>query len=264
MPELSKDQQEYLHQIKRHKYWVLVTQVSMLLLLLFAWEFSVEKGFLNGFIFSSPGRVISCFYAMVKDQSLFYHIGITLLETFASFGIIVVLTFGVSILLWWFPTLSDILEPYFVVLNSLPKSALAPILIVWLGNDMKTIIVTAISIAVFGSILNLYQGFVGVNPERIILVQTLGGSRFDCLRLAVIPSCISLFISLMKVSIGLCLVGVVIGEFLAAKAGLGYLIIYSSQVFKMDQVVLSIIILCVIAMFLYKLLHIFELIYDKS
>lgn len=145
-----------------------------------------------------------------------------------------------------------------MVLNSLPKSALAPILIVWLGNNMKTIIITAISIAVFGSILNLYNGFMKVDPERLMLIRTLGGSRADSLRLAVIPSCIPLFVSLMKVSIGLSLVGVIIGEFLAARAGLGYLIIYGSQVFKMDWVVMSIFILCLIAMLLYKLLHILE------
>lgn len=256
--EISKEQKIYLQNIQKRKYWILVAQISLLLLLLFIWELSVEKEYLNGFIFSSPSRVIQCFYSMLKDQSIFLHVGITLLETMISFFLIMFLTIASAILLWWFQTLADILDPYLVVLNSLPKSALAPILIVWLGNNMKTIIITSISIAVFGSILNLYNGFMKVDPERLMLIRTLGGNKTDCLRLVVIPSCIPLFISLMKVSIGLSLVGVIIGEFLAARAGLGYLIIYGSQVFKMDWVMMSIIILCMIAMLLYKLLHILE------
>lgn len=257
-PEMSNEQKQYLLEIQRRKYWILTAQVSLLLILLFLWEWAVDSGYLNGFIFSSPSRIIQCFYTMTKDYSIFIHIGITMAETLVSFSLIMFLTVGIAMLLWWFPTLADILEPYLVVLNSLPKSALAPILIVWLGNNMKTIIITAISIAVFGSILNLYNGFMKVDPERLMLIHTLGGSRSDSLRLAVIPSCIPLFISLMKVSIGLSLVGVIIGEFLAARAGLGYLIIYGSQVFKMDWVVMSIIILCLIAIILYRLLHLLE------
>ena len=262
--EPSEAQKQYLHSLQRRKYWILAAQVLLLLAILAAWEISVEKGYLNGFIFSSPRRVVLCFYTMLKDQSLFFHIGITLAETIASFLLVMILTLGVSILLWWCRPAADILEPYLVVLNSLPKSALAPILIVWLGNNMKTIIITAISIAVFGSILNLYHGFMKVDPERLILIRTLGGSRADCLRLVVIPSCVPLFISLMKVSIGLSLVGVIIGEFLAARAGLGYLIIYGSQVFQLDLVLMSIVILCILAMCLYQCLNMAERLYLKK
>lgn len=263
MPDASKEQKIYLQQLQRRKYWILVGQISLLLIFLFAWELFVEKGLLNGFIFSSPTRVIQCFYSMLKDHSLFLHVGITLAETFVSFLLIMFLTMALAILLWWFRTLADILDPYLVVLNSLPKSALAPILIVWLGNNPKTIIVTAISIAVFGSIINLYTGFMKVEDERLMLIRTLGGSKAQCLRIIVIPSCIPLFVSLMKVSIGLSLVGVIIGEFLAARAGLGYLIIYGSQVFKMDWVIMSIVLLCVIAMILYSLVNFLEKFYQK-
>jgi NitT/TauT family transport system permease protein len=168
---------------------------------------------------------------MIKNGSLFHHIGITLLETIIGFLIVIFGSILIAILLWWNPKLSKILEPYMVVLNSLPKSALAPILIVWLGANYKTIIVCAISVAIFGSILNIYTGFVTVEPDKLKLIKTLGGSRLDCLRLVVIPSSMENILSVMKVNIGLCLVGVIIGEFLAARAGLGYLIIYGSQVF---------------------------------
>ena len=157
-------------------------------------------------------------------------------------------------LLWLNKPLSKILEPYLVVLNSLPKSALAPLLIVWLGANYKTIILTGVSVAVFGSILNLYTGFMETSPDKIKLIRALHGSTAHVLFKVVLPANIPNLFSIMKVNIGLCLVGVIIGEFIGSKCGLGYMIIYGSQVFKLDWVILSILILCIIAMLLYFLL----------
>ena len=140
----------------------------------------------------------------------------------------------------------------------MPKSALAPVFIVWLGNNVKTIIVAAVSVAVFGSIITLYTNFIGVEEDKIKLIKTLGGSKKDVLFKVILPSNVPSIISVMKVNIGLSLVGVIIGEFLAAKAGLGYLIIYGSQVFKLDWVIMSVVILCILATFLYKILNFIE------
>ena len=145
-----------------------------------------------------------------------------------------------------------------VVLNSLPKSALAPILIVWLGANRTTIIIAGMSVAIFGSILNLYSEFSEVDPDKIMLIYTLHGNRLHALSKVVIPSCIPAIISTMKVNIGLCLVGVIIGEFIGGREGLGYMIIYGSQVFKLDWLLMSICILCVIAMLLYALIGLIE------
>ena len=146
------------------------------------------------------------------------------------------------------------LEPFLVLLNSLPKSALAPLLIVWLGNNMKTIIVAAVSVAVFGSILTLYTGFTQMDTEKIKLIYSLGGNRKDVLVKVLLPGSLPMLISNMKVNIGLCLVGVIIGEFLSAKAGLGYLITYGSQTFAMTMVVTSIVILCIVSGILYQII----------
>ena len=161
-------------------------------------------------------------------------------------------------LLWLSPWLSRTLEPYLVVLNSLPKSALAPLLIVWLGANMRTIIVAGISVAVFGSILTLYTGFQQISAEKIKLIYTLGGDRRDVLRKVVLPGSVPIFLNTMKVNIGLCLVGVIIGEFIGSRRGLGYLIIYGSQVFQLDLVLMSIVILCGLAMGLYQGLNVVE------
>ena len=168
-----------------------------------------------------------------------------------------------AVALWLSPRLSEVLDPYIVVLNSLPKSALAPLLIVWLGATTTTIIVAGMSVAIFGSILNLHTAFKTVDPEKIKLIYTLQGNRFHALTKAVIPSSIPAVISTMKVNIGLCLVGVIIGEFLAAREGLGYLIIYASQTFKLDWLLMSIVLLCIMAMGLYSLINLLERWYRK-
>ena len=201
---------------------------------------------------------------MCRNQSLFTHIGITLTETLLSFFFVVILGIGTAVLLWMFPKLAKILEPYLVVLNSLPKSALAPLLIVWLGANVRTIIVAGMSVAIFGSVINLYTGFQDADPDKRKLIATLGGNKKDELTKIVLPSSVPLILSIMKVNIGLCLVGVIIGEFIGARQGLGYLIIYSSQTFKLTTVLMAILVLCIIAMGLYSIMNLIEKRYTKQ
>lgn len=225
----SEGQKLFLHRMKLHRFTVRAARILILVLFLFLWETTADAGIIDSFIFSSPSRIALCFRDMVLDGSIFLHIGVTLYETIASFLLVTVFSVLAAILLWCSRRLSEILEPYLVVLNSLPKSALAPLLIVWLGATTTTIIVAGMSVAIFGSIMNLYTSFTTVDKEKIKLIYTLHGNRRHALLKVVLPSSVPAVISNMKVNIGLCLVGVVIGEFLAARNGLGYLIIYSSQ-----------------------------------
>lgn len=228
---MSEAQQEYVKDHNRHHRFIRYARLILLLLFLTVWEICADTGVIDSFFFSSPSRVVQCFVSMVRDKSLFTHIGVTLLETVASFFLVVILSLAAATLLWHSRRLSEILEPYLVVLNSLPKSALAPLLIVWLGTGINTIIVAGISVAIFGAVISLYTGFMQVDPEKLKLIYTLGGNRRDTFFKVVLPASIPTILSNMKVNIGLALVGVIIGEFLAARRGLGYLIIYGSQVF---------------------------------
>ena len=258
MPDLSSAQTKYLSRLKREKYFVNISRLVLFAGFLALWEVSARIGWIDSFIFSSPSRIALCFLEMTGDGSIFRHIGITLYETLVSFILVIFFSLFVTVLLWLFRKLSEILEPYLVVLNSLPKSALAPLLIVWLGANRTTIIIAGMSVAIFGSILNLYSEFSEVDPDKIMLIYTLHGNRLHALTKVVIPSCIPAIISTMKVNIGLCLVGVIIGEFIGGREGLGYMIIYGSQVFKLDWLLMSICILCVIAMLLYALIGLVE------
>ena len=237
---LSKEQQFYIKKTRHHKHLVLFFQIFIFVFFIILWEISSHNGIINAFIFSSPSQMLLACQELFLTGDLLKHIGITLAETFGSFFLVASISLLVAILLWWNTTLSEIFEPYFVILNSLPKSAMAPIFI---------------SVAIFGSILNLFTSFQTTDPDKLKLIYTLHGNRFDCLTKVILPINFPAILSILKVDIGLCLIGVVIGEFLAARKGLGYLIIYGSQVFKMDWVMLSIVLLCLIAALLYGILN---------
>ena len=258
MNELSQGQIYYLNKQRRRRKIVRFSRAAILLGFLFLWEFTANTGIIDSFIFSSPSRIALGLRDMILDGSIFLHIGVTLYETLLSFALVILLSLAIAVLLWFSPGLSEVLDPYLVILNSLPKSALAPLLIVWLGANKTTIIVAGMSVAIFGSILNLYANFITVDPDKLTLIYTLHGNRFHALTKVVIPSCIPAIVSTMKVNIGLCLVGVVIGEFIGGREGLGYMIIYGSQVFKLDLLILSICILCFIALGLYGIISTVE------
>ena len=259
----SLAQQEFIAKEIRHRRQVNVVRFMLLVLLLALWELAADFGWINSFIFSSPSMIAKCLLGMAADGSLFLHTGVTLLETVVSFALVVAVGLAVALMLWCSRSLSEILEPFLVMLNSLPKSALAPLLIVWLGNNMRTIIVAAISVALFGSILTLHTGFSQMDGEQVKLIYSLGGSRRDVLLKVLLPGSLPLIISNMKVNIGLCLVGVIIGEFLSARAGLGYLITYGSQVFAMTMVVTAIVVLCLMSVVLYQGIALIEKHYSR-
>ena len=258
MDNHSFRQQQYLFRLKRDRILIHASRLLLLVFFLFFWETASRKQWIDSFIFSSPSLILETFVKMMKEQSLTLHIRITLSETLVSFFLLMGLGILCAVFLWLCPKISRVLEPYLVVLNSLPKSALAPLLIVWLGASEKTIIVSGISVAIFGCILNLYTGFTEISQEKLKLIRTLGGGRIDELFKIVLPSSVPTILSNMKVNIGLCLVGVIIGEFIGARQGLGYLIIYGSQTFKLTWVLMSIVILMIIAMLLYGILNLIE------
>lgn len=255
--ELTK-QEEFVKNHRRHHHQISTMRTLIFVLFLILWETSSRLGWIDSFFFASPSRVLRCCLEQFQTNGLLSHIGVTLFETIVSFLLVLLFSLLAATLLWYSRKMSEVLEPYLVVLNSLPKSALAPLFIVWLGTGTTTIIVAGISVAVFGSIISFYTGFQQVDPEKVTLIYTLGGSRRNAFTKVVLPGSIPILLSTAKVNIGLALVGVIIGEFLAARRGLGYLIIYGSQVFQLDMVITGIIILCIIALGFYKSIQMIE------
>lgn len=261
---ISEEQTAFLKKQRHETLRVQIGRIVFLCAFLILWQIAASQKWIDTFFFSSPKDIILSFASGIGDGTLLIHIEITLLETIISFIIILLLSIFVASILWFHNSLGRFFEPFLVVLNSLPKSALAPLIIVWFGTGTKTIILCGISVAIFGAILTLYHNFTEIDGEKIKLILTLGGNKMDAYKKIILPGSLPQLLSLSKVNIGLCLVGVIIGEFLAGKQGLGYLIIYSSQVFKLQNVILSIAILCVIAMCLYQIIQIGEKRFKKG
>lgn len=258
MYSFSDEHNQYLQKLKQRKYLIKITQLSILIVFFLLWEIAAQMKWIDAFIFSQPSRILKTIYTMSLDGSLFYHIGITLGETVIGFLASTIIGTFIAIILWWNKYISEVSEPYLVILNSVPKTALAPILIVWLGNNMKSIVFTAIMTSIIVTILTVWGGFLEVDKNKIKLIQTFGGTKLQILTKVILPASIPTIINALKVNVGLSFVGVIVGEFLVASAGLGYLIVYGSQIFKLDWVMTSVIILAILAAILYKFIVIAE------
>ncbi|MBQ7816433.1 MAG: ABC transporter permease [Oscillospiraceae bacterium] len=244
--------QQYLAQIKRRKKMVFAVQIALVLAFLLLWEVLTVIGAVDPFIFSSPSRIAQMTATMAQSD-LGYHILITVLETVAGFSIGVVLGLLIAVWLWFCPFANSVAAPYLVVLNSLPKIALGPVIIVWAGAGVSAIIVMAVAISLIVTVLELSGGFASTDSALIATLKSFGADKKQVFAKVVLPANLPVLFQSLKVNIGLSLVGVIAGEFLVSKAGLGYLIVYAGQVFRMDLVMMSVIILGVIAFVMYRL-----------
>ena len=232
---------------------VLLWQVGLLLALFGLWQLTTSTGLSDGFLVSSPSRMWGTFLSLCRGGELLRHIGISCLETVVGFLAGTLLGTAVAVGMWWSEKLARILDPYLVVLNALPKTALGPIFIVWMGAGMGAIVVMTLAISLIVTILSMYQGFLSTDEEKLRLMRTLGASRRQILWMLVFPANLPTLFSTLKVNVGLSWVGVIMGEFLVSRAGLGYLIVYGSQVFNMDLVMTSVLILALAAVVMYRL-----------
>lgn len=248
---ITKEHQEYLISIKREKNFIRITQILIFVIFIALWEWAATNNHIDRFLTSSPSAIFGLIVKFLEDGSLFKHLSVSTMETVAGFFAGTIVGLLVAILLWWFEKLARITDPYIVILNSLPKTALAPIIILWAGMGFSGIVVTAASISVVVTTMTLYTGFINVENDKIVLLKTFGANKFQILRKVIIPANIPSIMSVIKVNIGLSWIGVIVGEFLVSKAGIGYLILYGSQTFKLDLVMMGVFVLGLIAAVMY-------------
>lgn len=260
---ISNERKKYLKKVKRKKNLVLLAQISILILFLGVWEILANHNIIDSFITSQPSRIFDTLIHLGAND-LGKHIGVTVYETVVGFLLGTIIGIIVAIVLWWSDFLSKVAEPYLVVLNSLPKVALGPIIIIWVGAGTPAIITMGILISLIVTILENLNGFLKTDKELIKMAKTFKASKYQILTKIVIPANLSTFINSLKVNIGLSLVGIISGEFLVSKAGLGYLIVYGGQVFKLDLVMASVIILGVVAGIMYGAILLLEKFILKS
>lgn len=250
-PTVSPARAVYLKKQKQYRRAILCSQIGILVGFILLWELSARLGWIDAFIFSQPTRILKTFLNMAEND-IFRHIGVTVYETLAGFTLGAVCGTLLAVLLWWSPTAAKISEPYLVVLNSLPKIALGPVIIIIAGAGTGAIVVMALAISLIVTTLEMLSGFLHTDNDYIRMANAFGATRRQLFFKIVFPSNITTLFNSLKINIGLSLVGVIAGEFLVSRAGLGYLIVYGGQVFKLDLVMSSVIILSVVAALLYE------------
>ena len=259
--KISKGHNEYLKSLRKEKITIFTSQIALLVGFIVLWEALARLNIIDVFLFSKPSDIYSLFIKYIQNGELFKHLWISTYETLAGLLIGTVLGILVAIVLWWSERHSKILDPFLVVLNALPKTALAPILIVWAGAGIKGIIVIAITISVVVTILSAYNYFINVDEDKIKMLKSFGATKFQILTKFIFPSNIGNLINLTKINIGMAWVGVIVGEFLVSRYGLGYLIVYACQVFKLDLVMMGVIVLAICALIMYQALNLIKKIY---
>lgn len=239
--------------MSKYRLKVFFTQTILVIIFLSIWEILSRTNVINSFIFSSPSKIFTTLLSLIKNGDLFIHLGVTFLEVLIAFAIGVIIAFLISIIMYLNRFLKDVIDPFLTMLNSLPKVALGPIIIIWAGANSKSIIVMALLINVIVSIITFYTGFISTNKEQIKLFKTFKASKMQILTKLVIPANIPTIVNALKVNISLTFIGVIMGEFLVSKRGIGYLILYGTQVFNLNLVMTGIFVLLIMSYLIYKL-----------
>lgn len=254
---ISDERRKYLRKLRLRKISIIITQITIIIFFIALWEVLARTGKIDSFITSQPSRIVKTFLNLTSND-LLQHLKITVIETMTGFLLGTILGVIISIILWWSPFISKVSEPFLVVLNSLPKIALGPVIIIWVGAGMPAIIVMALAISLIVTILDILNGLINTDKEKIKMARTFNANKWQILTKIVLPANITTLFNTLKVNIGLSLVGVISGEFLVSKGGLGYLIVYGGQVFKLDLVMTSVIILAILAALMYEVIEIIQ------
>ena len=246
---------------KRRINRLIITSIQLLVLVLFItlWELLSKYQVIDSFLFSKPSSIFKLLKLYVQNGELWNHIKISTIETILGLIIGTFLGLIIAIILWWNNFLAKIFDPFLVVLNALPKTALAPILIIWAGTGIKGITVVAVSISIVITIISGYAYFKNIEEDKIKMLRSFGASKWQILIKLVLPANFANIVNIIKINIGMSWIGVIVGEFVVSRAGIGYLIVYGSQVFKMDLVMMGVLVLAIIAFVMYEIVNIIEL-----
>lgn len=255
--KISTDRKKYLRKLKLEKTAVLLTQIGIIVVFIIIWEVLANAKIIDSFITSQPSRILDTFMNL-SSNNLIHHLGVTFYETVIGFLLGTLIGICIAVILWLSKFLCKVAEPFLVILNSLPKVALGPIIIIWVGAGTQSIIVMAIAISLIVTILENLNGFIHTDSDKIKMAKAFKSNKLQILTKIVIPANIPTFVNSLKINIGLSLVGVISGEFLVSKAGLGYLIVYGGQVFQLDLVMTSVILLGIMAALMYEVIVILQ------
>ena len=258
MSTYSKEHVKYLKKIKKQKQLIILTQVIIVLGLFLLWELLSKLGYINTFLFSSPNNIIKTISSLLSTNHFFNHVLVTIYEIIISSLISLILGFIIATILWWNYFLRKVIEPFLTILNSLPKVALGPLIIIWVGASINSIIVMSLMISLFITIINLYHYFISTDNNYIILLKSMKATKKDIYQKVILKANIKNIINTIKINVSMSFIGVIMGELLVSKQGLGYLIMYGSNVFNINLVITSVFVLGIISSIFYYLIEYLE------
>lgn len=246
----SPEYRAWMAREQRRRRLIVLVRAALLLASLGLWEYLARAQIVNPMLTSYPSALWPTFLDLMRNGNLLLHTWTTFAATLVGFALSMLIGIAVAAGLWWSGFAYKVLDPFLVVANAMPKIAFVPIFYLWLGSDYS-VYGMAVAIAVFVTIMVVYDGFQSIDPNKIKLAQTLGASRAQVLRLVVLPGSVPTLIAALKMNIGLALVGVIVGEFQSANAGLGFLIVNGSQIFKLNIVMTAIVVLAILSGLMY-------------
>ena len=260
---MSKEYKNYLKRKKLNKLLIIISQILILLIAIFTWEYLANKELINTFIYSSPSRISKTIINLHITNNLYHHIWITIYETLISFSLGTIIGIILATILWYSKFLYKVIDPYLTIINSLPKVSLGPIIIIIFGANIKSIIIMALLISVIITTINVYNGFNETDTNKINLLKSFKATKNQIFKYIVLPSSYSTIISSLKINVSMSLIGVIMGELLVSKEGIGYLIMYGSQVFNLNLVISGVIILMIVSYLMYLIVNYIEKILIK-
>lgn len=261
---MSDEQKKYLKKKKQKKLVILLIQFLIIVSLFCLWEYLSSNNIINEFVFSSPSKILKTISGLINTNNLFPHIFTTIYEVLIAFILGICGAFVIAIILYHFPFIEKIVDPFLTMLNSLPKVALGPLIIIIVGANTRSIITMALLINLIVTTVTIYTGFLNTDQSKIKLLKSFKANKIQILTKLVIPNSYETIISSLKLNISMTMIGVIMGEFLVSKSGIGYLIIYGTQVFNLSMVMSGILILIIISYILYIIIGYIEKVLIKN
>lgn len=245
--------------------WAIVaTQVGVLIAIIAAWEIAASTGLLNAFFWSQPSAIWKTLIIFVTEGDAWTDIGFTFRSTIFGFllGTTVGSLFGLSF--WWSRNYAAIVQPYIICFESIPKLALAPLIILVFGLGLSSKVAIAFALTFVISTLTTFAGVKALDPDGEKLFYSLGATRWQVFRKLVVPFCLPWIISVLRVNIGLALTGAIVGEFIASQHGLGRAILYAGQTYDIALVWVAVLVLSTLAVIMYAIVSWLETVLRKG
>ncbi|MBR1747852.1 MAG: ABC transporter permease [Clostridia bacterium] len=261
---MTEERKNYLKKRRKRRLLTATLQAGLLIAFLAIWELVAYLKWVDPFIVSSPSRIVKVVAKLYTQGALFSHLWATLYETILGFLISTIMGTLIAVLLWWSDLLKDVMEPYLITLNALPKIALGPLIIIWVGAGKAAIVTMAVLISVIITVISMLTGFLSVDREKVMLLRSMHATKGQIFAKLIFPANLPTLLSVLKINVGLSWVGTIMGEYLVSREGIGYLIVYGSQVFQLDLVMASTVLLSLLAALMYALVALFEKLVRKK